>query len=224
MSVGRSRGAAILACWLAVGSDPGIAHAESIVAGGRPADSESLAAPGPDWAVGLYLNLMPDITYLLPTVALSWNRFYAEARYQYEDLDTGSLWLGGSFAGGDALTYWIAPIAGGAFGQTNGLGLGLVAELAYGRLSLSTSSEYLFDLAANDASFFYSWPEWLVQVHDRATPGITLERSLPRDLDTELNTGLTFYTSARRITASFYAFNPWDADADFYILGIGTEF
>jgi hypothetical protein len=77
-------------------------------------------------SLSLSVNLLPDNTYLSPTVAMSWGRHYAEARYQYEDLATASLWYGRSFAGGEALTWWIAPMAGVAFGRTDGLAPGLV--------------------------------------------------------------------------------------------------
>ena len=179
---------------------------------------------GPAWSVGLYVNFVPDITYLLPTAAMSWGRHYAEARYQYEDLSTASLWYGRSFAGGEALTWWIAPMAGVAFGRTNGLAPGLVVELGWRRFSFSTSAEYLFDLEDEDASFFYAWSEWIVEVHPAFSTGITFERSRPRDTDLTLNTGLTLYSSVRKVTLSGYAFNVWDSEDDYYVLGIGREF
>jgi hypothetical protein len=194
------------------------------VAKSAPADTALAPSSSAAWAAGLYANFLPDETYLLPTVALSWGHLYAEGRYQYEDLHTGSLWLGRSCEGGQALAWWIAPMAGVAFGRTNGLAPGLVAELQWRQLSLSTSAEYLFDLEDEDASFFYSWTEWLVHLHELFTPGITLERSRPRDTDLVLNTGLTLYSTVRNVTGSFYAFNPWDSEDDYYVLGIGTEF
>jgi hypothetical protein len=172
----------------------------------------------------LYVNFVPDATYLLPTVALTWGRVYAEARYQYEDLDTASLWVGRPFTGGSGLEWWITPLAGVAFGRTDGVAPGLAVDLAWRRFSLSSSAEYLFDLDDSDASFFYSWTEWIVLVHDSFSPGITVERTRVHDTDLALNTGFTLYLSVRSVAFSFYAFNPWDGEDDYYVCGIGGEF
>jgi hypothetical protein len=168
--------------------------------------------------------MIPDNTYLLPTAAMSWGKLYAEARYQYEDLATASVWCGRWFVGNGPIEWWIAPMAGVAFGRTNGLAPGLVVELGWRRLSFSTSAEYLFDLEDEDASFFYDWTEWILEVHDRFSTGITIERSRPRDTDLTLNTGLTLYASVRSLTLSVYGFNVWDGEDDYYVMGIGREF
>ena len=47
----------------------------------------------------------------------------------------------------------------------------------------------------------------MVEVHPAFTTGITFERSRPRDTDLTLNTGLTLYSTVRKVTLSGYAFN-----------------
>jgi hypothetical protein len=193
-------------------------------AAAQSAAPDSVTAGAPAWNLGLYLNLLPDNTYLLPMAAVTWDRYLAEARYQYEDLETASLWFGRCFAGGKELTWWVAPMAGAAFGRTNGLAPGLEVELAWRRLSLSSSAEYLFDLEDSDASFFYTWNETMLRVLDLLSPGVTVERTRLRDTDLAVNTGLSLYSSHGPITISFYAFNIWDGDDDYYVCGIGGDF
>jgi hypothetical protein len=167
---------------------------------------------------------MPDLTYLLPTVVMTRGHFYAEARYQYEDLETASLWGGWAFEGGDELQWWLAPVAGIAFGRTDGLAPGLDVELEWRRLSFSTSAEYLFDLGSEDESFFYSWSEWIYNAHELFAPGITVERTHVHGAQREVQAGLTLYSRVQSLSFSFYAFNPWNDADDLYVCGVAYEF
>lgn len=181
-------------------------------------------------SAGLYVNMVPDLTYLTPLASVTRGGLYAEGRYQYEDLETGSVWFGRTFAGqvgdedGDELTWWLAPVAGGVFGRTRGFAPGLNADLGWRRFSFSTSAEYLFDIKDGDASFFYCWSEWLYTPRPPFAAGLTVERNRQRDLAGDVNLALTASTSRRNATFSFYAFNVWDSDDDYYMLGLGGEF
>ncbi len=193
---------------------PEAVHAGDVI---DEADSSSYAA-------SLYVNFIPDLTYLLPMFSMTHGRLYVEARYQYEDLATASLWAGPTFEGGDEFQWWVAPVAGVAFGRTNGLAPGLEVDLAWRVLSFSTAAEYLFDLEDEDASFFYSWTEWIVNAHDLFAPGVTIERARVRGENRDINTGITMYSHVRSLSFSFYAFNPWDGEDDYYVAGVSTEF
>lgn len=179
---------------------------------------------------GLYVNMVPDLTYLTPLASITRGRLYAEGRYQYEDLETGSVWFGRTFEGvvggegGDEFTWWVAPLAGGVFGRTRGFAPGLNADLGWREFSFSTSAEYLFNIEDGDESFFYSWSEWLYTPRPPFAAGLTVERSRLRALAGDVNVALTLYAGYRNATVSFYAFNVWDSDDDYYMLGLGGEF
>jgi hypothetical protein len=64
----------------------------------------------------------------------------------------------------------------------------------------------------------------MIEVHPAFSTGITIERSRPRDTGLTLNTGLTLYSSVRDVTLSFYAFNVWDSEDDYYVLGVSRDF
>jgi hypothetical protein len=174
--------------------------------------------------VNLCLNILAGQSYLTPIATITRGRLYLEGRYQYEDIETASVWVGRAFAGGDALTWWIAPLAGGVLGRTGGFAPGLGVELAWGRVSLSSSAEYLFDLEDSDGSYFYSWTEWIYQPWEIFSAGITVERTRPHDTGRDVQTGLTLYSGFRHVTLSFYAFNVWNDEDDYYVCGIGGEF
>src|SRR5438034_7336511 len=43
---------------------------------------------------------------------------HLETRYNYENLETGSVWVGYNFSGGEKLQWEFTPILGGVFGNT----------------------------------------------------------------------------------------------------------
>jgi len=184
------------------------------------------AEPAAGVSAGLYANMVPDLTYLTPMAAITRGKLYAEGRYQYEDLETGSAWFGRIFEGetGDDFTWWLAPVAGGVFGRTRGFAPGVNFDVAWRQFSVAGSAEYVFDLKDSDASFFYSWTEWLYTPRPPFAAGITIERNRQRVLAGDVNAALTAYTGYRDATLSFYAFNVWDSDDDFYVVGLGADF
>ena len=129
-------------------------------ASSAPAKSSS-TAKGP-WAYNLTLDgyIVPNETsYANPTFAADRHWLHLEARYNYEDLRTGSLWAGYNFSAGQKLVLNITPMLGGVFGRTTGIAPGCEASLTYEKLQLSISNEYVFDTKGKSANFYYSWPE-----------------------------------------------------------------
>ena len=66
-----------------------------------------------------YNILNPGNEYLwMPVVHYKGRKnFYAEARYNYEDVNTASLYAGKSFSGGKKLEFTVTPMAGVVFGK-----------------------------------------------------------------------------------------------------------
>jgi len=66
-----------------------------------------------------YELLAPDDKQLLLVIATAdRGSLHLEARYNYEALDTGSLFAGWTFAGRRQLTYELTPMLGAVFGET----------------------------------------------------------------------------------------------------------
>src|SRR5687768_16049059 len=87
--------------------------------------------------------------------------WYAEARYNYEDIETFSLYLGKSFSGEKNLSYTLTPIAGAAIGRFRGISIGLNMDVEYGKFFFSAQSQYSLatDKGKGSDDFFYSWSE-----------------------------------------------------------------
>ena len=86
-----------------------------------------------------------DRSYASPTFDADRGRVHFGARYNYEDQETGSLWVGYNFSAGDKLALEVTPMIGGVFGNTTGVAPGYKASLAWKRIELSTEGEYVFD-------------------------------------------------------------------------------
>ena len=68
-----------------------------------------------------------------PTVTADRGRLHLEARYNYEDLDTGSVWAGYNLKGGGDLAWELTPMVGGIFGATRGVAPGYRGSLGWKR-------------------------------------------------------------------------------------------
>src|SRR5262249_32058662 len=59
--------------------------------------------------------------YVSPIVTADRGWLHLEARYDYEDQRTGSVWFGYNFSAGKKLVLKLTPMIGGVFGRTNGI-------------------------------------------------------------------------------------------------------
>lgn len=80
------------------------------LAGGTAAAQTSLDASA-------YTYIVADgENYVKPTVAADRGWWHVEVRFNYEDRDTGSAWVGYNFSVGSAVTLEITPIIGAVIG------------------------------------------------------------------------------------------------------------
>lgn len=115
--------------------------------------------------------------YVNPTFSVDHDWLHLEARYNYEALKTGSLWLGRKFTTGDELEIEVTPIVGCVFGDITGIAPGYTIWLGYKALVFSTQGEYLFDVANQTNNFFYSWSELSCNLASWLKAGIVIDRT-----------------------------------------------
>jgi hypothetical protein len=88
------------------------------------------------------------------------HNWYAEARYNYEDLKTFSAYGGYTFARDSGnWSYTVTPMMGLIAGKLQGAAGGLTAELDYKSLYISTESQYCVSSQSREENFFYTWSE-----------------------------------------------------------------
>ena len=76
-----------------------------------------------------------DQEYVQPTFIADRGWLHLETRYNYENLETGSVWVGYNFGSGEKLEWEFTPMLGGVFGNTTGIAPGY-------KLSLTGSSSF----------------------------------------------------------------------------------
>src|SRR5947199_10581954 len=83
--------------------------------------------------------------YANPNFTADHDWLHLEARYNYEALKTGSLWLGYNFSFGEKLTLDATPMLGGVFCDITGIESGYRMSIAYEKLELISQCEYYVD-------------------------------------------------------------------------------
>jgi len=132
---------------------------------------------------------------------------HLEARYNYEDLKTGSLWLGYNFnLQPKKLDLTLTPMIGGVFGRTNGVAPGLEASLTWQKLNFWVSNEYVFDTGDPSASYFYTWPQLTYSPADWLHVGLVAQRTQAIQSDTQA--GFLFGLSHKQTEFTSYVLDP----------------
>ena len=194
-----------------------------------PPDSSTTASDessGKSWAftASAYTYVVPDDReYVQPTFTADRGWLHLEARDNYEDLNTGSLWGGYNFSGGDKLAWEITPMLGGVFGDTSGIAPGYKGSLSWWKLELYSEGEYVFDANDSSESFFYSWSELTLAPLDWFRFGLVSQRTRVYETDREVQRGLLLGFSLKHVDLTGYVFNPDDSKPT-YVVAVAFNF
>jgi hypothetical protein len=170
-----------------------------------------------------YAYIQPDDdNYLQPTLAADRDRLHLEARYNYENLDTGSVWAGYNFSVGETVTLETTAMLGGVFGATTGVAPGYEASLSWRHLELYSEGEYVFDTNDSSNSFLYTWSELTWAPVDWSRFGFVVQRSKVYHTDRDIQRGFLVGLSSRRVDFTTYVFNPDRSPT--VVLALGVRF
>jgi hypothetical protein len=195
--------------------------AVSFALGAFQADSTGEAPPWEFSASFYYYALPADAD--IPVVVATSNRgaLHGEARYNYEDLRTVSLFAGWNVATGESVELAVTPMAGVAVGQTTGFIPALELSLVYGAFDYYIEGEYLFDLKERGGDFFYAWSELGVTVGP-ARAGFSIQRTKTFQSPLELDRGVFAQLMVGPAIASLYAFN-LATESGFLVFSLALE-
>jgi hypothetical protein len=193
----------------------GAAFGQTTTTGPMPATNpappvgESEADKAWSFDLSTYQYFVPEErNYLAPTLTADRGWLHLEARYNYEALDTGSVWAGYNVSGGEELTWEITPMLGGVFGHTTGIAPGCKGSLSWWKLELYSEGEYLFDTSDSSDSFFYNWSELTLTPVDWFHFGLVTQRTRAYETDRDLQRGFLVRFSFDRFDLAAYVFNP----------------
>jgi len=196
-----------------------------LLAGGT---ARAQATPGAEkaWAfsASACTYVLPDDSnYLQPTLAADRGWLHLEGRFNYEDLDTGSAWLGYNFSVGEAVTLEITPMIGAVFGNTAGIAPGYKGSLGWRMLALSSETEYVISTGDSADSFLYTWSELEVAPADWCRFGLVVQRTKAYETEFDIQRGFFAGVSFGPADVTAYVFNP-DADRPTFVVGAGVRF
>jgi len=156
-----------------------------------------------------FYQVVDDRNYAQPTITADRGWLHLEARYNYEDTDTGSLWFGYNMSGGETLSWELTPILGAVFGATDGVAPGYKGSLSWRSLEFYSEGEYVVTSAAADR-FFYNWSELTVSPLEWWRIGLVTQRTRAYETEREIQRGLLMGFSYKSLTSTIHVFNPDD--------------
>jgi hypothetical protein len=162
------------------------------------------------WTSDTSLSLfMPseESSFLMPIVAADRGRWHVEARYNYEDLDTGSLFAGITGTAGKTLTVEATPLVGIVFGHTNAVAPGLEIAFHWHQWELTSESEYIFDTEGKESDFFYNWSELSYYLKKDFRVGVVGERTQAYQTEQDYERGPLIGFQKRNFYFTAYVFN-----------------
>lgn len=145
--------------------------------------------------------------------------WYGEARYNFDELNTFSLYAGKKFTGGSNLSWEATPLIGGLMGQMTGGSLGMNFGMGYKRLFFLSQSQYSFSLQHIDDKFFYNWSEMGVEATNWFYAGLALQQTNIYRTEGRMEPGCMIGFSVRNWTIPLYAFNTSEQER-YFVLGL----
>ena len=113
------------------------------------------------WQFSATANLffLKDDFFVLPIATADKGRLHLEARYNYEDRNTTSLWVGMNFHFGDEFSVDATTMAGVVFGNSNGVAPGLLLTMTYKRFEWYSEGEYFISTEDINLNYSYLWTD-----------------------------------------------------------------
>jgi len=161
------------------------------------------------FSASLYTYIVPESReYVQPTVTADYGMLHLEGRYNYEALDTGSMWIGCNFGAGEKFAWEFSPMLGVVFGSTTGIAPGYKGALSWWKLGLYSEGEFLVDAHNSDHNFFYNWSELTLSPVDWFKVGMVTQRTRLYHTDRDIQRGFLVGLTFKHVDLTTYVLNP----------------
>lgn len=189
------------------------AHAQDDASGRRAS-----AATQPSWefAITAYpTNVRGGENYTSAIAVADRGPLHLEARYSYEGLDARSAFVGWTFSGGEAITWELTPLLGGAWGTTRAFVPGFEASVGWKRFDFYIEGEYVRDNSEHTDSYFYAWSELGFKPVEWLRVGLVGQRTRAYGGDRDIQRGAFAQVTWGWVTLGGFWFNPGSKDQVF---------
>ena len=153
--------------------------------------------------------------YANPNFTADRDWLHLEARYQYEAVKTGSLWLGYNFSFGEKLAVEATPMIGGVFGDITGIAPGYAISASYKSIEFFTQGEYFFDAAIHAGDFLYTWSELSFAPADWLRVGLVVDRTKALGSSIDIRRGPLIGFKYKKVDLTTYWLRPGTRDGTF---------
>jgi len=186
-----------------------LAAATLALAPGRLVAQDDSTAAVSGWA-SLYLQVAEGEEVLpIGVVAADLSSWHLEARYNYEDTETVSLWAGWNLAAEGAVTVAFTPMVAVVLGAVNGMAPGFELTLDWQALTYYNESEVVLPFNG-DPSYYVGWSSLTWRVADWLQPGVTYQRLREFEGERTVDPGLAVVSDFGPWTTGVYAYNLTD--------------
>lgn len=148
---------------------------------------------------------------------------HLEARVNYESIGARSAFVGWNFSGGDAVTWELTPLLGGAWGTTQAFVPGLEASLAWKKFDFYVEAEYVRSRADSAENYAYAWSELGWRPVQWLRLGLAGQRTNIYGGDRSFQRGPFAQFTWGAITLGGYWFNP-GSSAQIFVGSLGVAF
>ncbi|HEY5746171.1 MAG TPA: hypothetical protein VIU12_08860 [Chryseolinea sp.] len=181
-------------------------------------------APAP-WNFAAHANFyfIPDDFIILPVFQADKKALHLEARYNYEDVETFSGWVGYNFKGGNAFEYTITPMIGGVVGLTQGVAPGLEISLGYKKFEFYSEAEYLFESESIESNFLYNWVDLTYSPKDWLWLGVSAQRTRLYQTALDIQRGVLVGAGLKNWELTTYLYN-LGFDEPFLLVTVSVSF
>ena len=182
-------------------------------------------SPG-SWTAEIDLSLwLPpdDSNFLLLQASADRGPLHLELRYNYEDLETGSAWIGWTVEGGGSVPFFVTPMVGVVAGETRGFAPGLELGAGIGPVDLYGEAELVLEAGDDAEDFFYLWSELGVRPVAPLRLGIAAQRTRVVDTPRDVARGPFASVELGRAVLTACWLDP-DRDGGLWILTFGVSF
>ena len=161
--------------------------------------------------------------FLCPQVFGTIKKTYLEVRYNYEYLNTGSIYTGYGFSKENRKwgKFNVTPILGIYLGQQNGLAPGYNLRYVVGNFVLASEGQYTFDFNNQYQNYLWNWANALYSVHRNIAIGTSVQISAfyRGDFIPQVSPILRF--QHKWFGIDLYGYNLWGNEP---IYAVGLEF
>jgi len=158
-----------------------------------------------------------------PTFYARRKSLHLEARYNYEDRNTASLWAGHRFSFGQGVKFVFVPMGSVVFGNTNGVAPGLEIEIMYKKFDFYAESEYVFDFSSHENNFFYNYSELAIRPITPLRTGLITQRTKLFETPREFQAGIFGEYYFGRCRAGVFYFSPFSS-SNYWIASFSVDF